>query len=69
MPAASKTQQTLALGLRDHGHYVTLLAHENFKTFVEDYGIRFHPLPGNVEAMLYTPRGLRVLKTPIHARL
>ncbi|HEV2478679.1 MAG TPA: glycosyltransferase [Puia sp.] len=52
----------LALGLLDRGHEVTILAHENFNTFVGDYGIRFHPLPGNVEAMLYTPRGLSTLK-------
>jgi sterol 3beta-glucosyltransferase len=52
----------LALGLLDRGHEVTLLAHENFKTFVEGFGIRFHPLPGSVEAMLYTPRGLKLLQ-------
>ncbi len=51
----------LALGLLDHGHHVTLMAHENFKGFVEDYGIEFHPLPGNVEEMLYTPHARRVL--------
>ena len=53
----------LALGLLDRGHKVTLLAHENFKTFVEGYGICFHPLPGSVEEMLYTPQGLKVLRS------
>lgn len=52
----------LALGLLDRGHEVTLLAHENFQCFVEGYGIPFHPLPGSVEAMLYTPQGLSLLK-------
>lgn len=53
----------LALGLRAKGHEVTLAAPENFKDFVEDYGIRFHSIHGNVDQLLYSPEGLRVLKT------
>ena len=53
----------LALGLLDHGHQVTLLAHENFKTFVEGFGINFHPLPGSIEEMLYSPQGKKVLRS------
>jgi sterol 3beta-glucosyltransferase len=53
----------LALGLLDRGHRVTLMAHENFKDFVEGYGIDYHPLPGDVEAMLYTPRGQKVVRS------
>lgn len=53
----------LAVGLLDRGHRVTLLAHENFKSFVEGYGIDFYPLPGSIEEMLYTPQGRKVLKT------
>jgi sterol 3beta-glucosyltransferase len=52
----------LALGLIDRGHKVTVMAHENFKGFVEGYGPAFHPLPGNVEDMLYTPEGQKVLR-------
>ena len=52
----------LALGLIGRGHRVTVMAHENFKGFVEGYGLAFHPLPGNIEDMLYTPEGQRVLK-------
>jgi UDP:flavonoid glycosyltransferase YjiC (YdhE family) len=53
----------LALGLLDKGHQVTLAAPENFKEFVGLYGIDFHALHGNAEAILYSPEGLRVLKT------
>jgi sterol 3beta-glucosyltransferase len=53
----------LALGLIDRGHCVTLMAHENFKEFVEGYGIDFHPLPGSVEEMLYSPKGRKVLRS------
>jgi sterol 3beta-glucosyltransferase len=53
----------LALGLMNRGHEVTLLAPENFKDFVEDYGVPFYPLHGNSEELLYTPECLRFLKT------
>ena len=53
----------LSLGLMDRGHTVTLLAPENFKDFVIGYGVPFYPLSGNVEELLYSPEGLRVLKT------
>jgi sterol 3beta-glucosyltransferase len=53
----------LALGLLDRGHRVTLMAHENFKAFVEGYQIDFHPLPGSVEEMLYSPKGRKVLRS------
>jgi sterol 3beta-glucosyltransferase len=54
----------LALGLIDRGHRVTLMAHENFKEFVEGYGgIAFHPLPGSIEEMLYSPQGRKVLQS------
>lgn len=53
----------LALGLIDRGHQATLIAHENFKSFVEGYGLDFHPLPGNIEDMLHTHEGARVLRS------
>jgi UDP:flavonoid glycosyltransferase YjiC (YdhE family) len=53
----------LALGLMDRGHRVTLMAHENFQEFVEGYRIDFHPLPGSVEDMLYSPKGRQVLRS------
>jgi sterol 3beta-glucosyltransferase len=52
----------LALGLMERGHEAILMAHENFKDFVEDYSIRFIPLRGNVEAMLQSEEGMRTLR-------
>ena len=53
----------LSLGLKQKGHQVTLLAHENFKSFVESYHINFHPLAGNTEEMVQDPEGLRLLQS------
>ncbi len=53
----------LALGLKDKGHQVTIAAPENFKDFVEDFGIVFHPLYGNAEEMMNSPEGQSVLQT------
>jgi sterol 3beta-glucosyltransferase len=53
----------LALGLMKKGHRVTLLANKNFKTFVEDYGVGFYPLYGNVEEMVSSPQLRAVLKS------
>lgn len=53
----------LALGLMEKGHEVTLCANENFRVFVEGYGVRFFPLYGNIEAMVHSPELLAVLKS------
>jgi UDP:flavonoid glycosyltransferase YjiC (YdhE family) len=53
----------LALGLQERGHTTTLLAHENFKEFVEGYGVDFHPLEGNMEDMLHSAEAQRVLRS------
>jgi sterol 3beta-glucosyltransferase len=53
----------LAMGLMDRGHETTVMAHENFRDFVEGYGIAFLPLEGNVEEMLKSKEGLRVLRS------
>jgi sterol 3beta-glucosyltransferase len=52
----------LALGLKNRGHEVTLMAHENFKEFVEGFGLSFSPLRGNVEEMLQSDEGMQVLR-------
>ncbi len=52
----------LALGLMDRGHEATVMAHENFKEFVEGYGVAFIPLRGNVEEMLQSEEGMQVLR-------
>src|SRR5579862_6111563 len=52
----------LALGLKNRGHEVTLMAHENFKEFVEGFGLSFIPIRGNVEEMLQSDEGMQVLR-------
>jgi len=44
----------LGLGLKGRGHNVTLLAYENFRDFIEGYGLEFLPLSGNIEELLHT---------------
>jgi len=53
----------LSLGLLGKRNRVTLMAHENFRSFVEAYQIDFHPLAGNTEEMLQAPEGLRLLQS------
>ena len=53
----------LALGLTENGHQVTLAAPENFASFVEGFGIAFHPLFGNAEEGMNSPLGQSVLQT------
>ena len=53
----------LALGLEDAGHEATVIAPENFKRLVEGYGARFFPLHGNIEEILHTPAGKKVLQS------
>ncbi len=54
---------SLTLGLMEQGHQVTLFAPENFKLLIEEYGIVFSPLHGNVDDILHSAEGLRVLKS------
>jgi UDP:flavonoid glycosyltransferase YjiC (YdhE family) len=53
----------LSLGLKEKNHRVTLMAHGNFKSFVEGYGIDYRPLAGNTEEMLQAREGLRLLQS------
>lgn len=53
----------LALGLKKNGHEVILAAPENFKDFVEGFGVVFHPLYGDAEAGMNSPEGQSVLQT------
>jgi UDP:flavonoid glycosyltransferase YjiC (YdhE family) len=52
----------LALGLMEKGHEVTLAAPADFKAFVEEYGVSFHPLYGSMQELLYSPEGIQLLK-------
>ena len=53
----------LSLGLLRKGNRVTLMAHENFRSFVQDHGIDFHPLAGSTEEILQSPEAVRHLQT------
>lgn len=53
----------MALGLLEKGHEVTLAAPSNFRTFVEGYGVKFHPLAIDVEAMMAGEEGKEMMKT------
>jgi len=53
----------LALGLMDKGHNVTLSATEDFKDFVEGFGVAFQPLWGNAETMMNSKEGQSILQT------
>ncbi len=53
----------LALGLMDKGHKVTLSATEDFKEFVEGFGVAFQPLWGNAETMMNSNEGQSILQT------
>lgn len=53
----------LALGLIDKGHKVTISATEDFKDFVEGFGVPFQPLYGNAETMMNSTEGQSILKS------
>ncbi len=53
----------LALGLMDKGHKVTISATEDFKNFVEGFGVKFEPLWGNAETMMNSKEGQSILQT------
>lgn len=53
----------LALGLMDKGHQVTLCATEDFKDFVEGFGVNFQSLWGNAETMMNSVEGQSILQT------
>ncbi|HPI12223.1 MAG TPA: glycosyltransferase [Catalimonadaceae bacterium] len=53
----------LALGLMEKGHKVILSATEDFKDFVEGFGVKFEPLWGNAETMMNSKEGQRILQT------
>ena len=53
----------LALGLMDKEHQVTLSATEDFKDFVEGFGVAFQPLWGNAETMMNSKEGQSILQT------
>jgi len=59
----------LAVGLINNGHNVILAAPENFKKTIEDYGIAFHPIVGNVEELLDSEKGQKIVATGQNLKL
>jgi sterol 3beta-glucosyltransferase len=53
----------LALELKARGHEVSIASTEDFKAFVEDYGIEFQALYGNAESMMNGHEGQAILKS------
>jgi len=52
----------LALGLMQKGHDVTIVASENFRDFVEGFGVQFMPVTGNSEQIINSPVALKLLE-------
>lgn len=53
----------LGAGLQAAGHSVTLCTHENFRPFIESYGVTFMPLAGDIRAILESEEGKTLLAT------
>ena len=51
----------LALGLQAAGHRVTINTHVTFRTFVENHGIAFAPLAGDIRAILQGEAGRQLM--------
>jgi UDP:flavonoid glycosyltransferase YjiC (YdhE family) len=51
----------LALALRERGHVVTIVTNENFRAFVEGFGLAFLPITGDTEKLINSPEALQLL--------
>jgi len=52
----------LALAMMEKGHDVTIVAPENFRSFVEGFGIQYRPVTGNSEQIINSPAALKLLE-------
>jgi sterol 3beta-glucosyltransferase len=52
----------LALVLMDRGHEVTVVAPENFREFVEGFGVSYWPVTGDTERQINSPTALKILE-------
>ena len=52
----------LGLALMGKGHDVTIIASENFREFVEGFGVSYLPVAGNTESLLNSPEALKLLE-------
>jgi sterol 3beta-glucosyltransferase len=60
---------SLALGLIEKGHKVSIAATEDFRELVEGYHVPFQPLFGNAETMMNSPEGKAILQSENPIRL
>jgi sterol 3beta-glucosyltransferase len=52
----------LGKGLKDAGHFVRLITHENFEALVSSYGLEFFPVKGDVQEFLKTEEMRQLLE-------
>lgn len=52
----------LALALMGNGHAVTIVTNENFKAFVEGFGVSYLPITGDTERIINSPEALKLLE-------
>jgi sterol 3beta-glucosyltransferase len=52
----------LALALMEKGHEVTVVAPENFREFVEGFGVSYWPVTGDTEHLINSPTALKILE-------
>ncbi len=52
----------LALALKERGHTVTLITNENFRAFVEGFGVSYLPITGDTERIINSPEALKLLE-------
>ncbi len=52
----------LALALKEKGHEATIIASENFREFVEGFGLPFIPIAGDTERLINSPQALKLLE-------
>ena len=52
----------LALALMERGHAATIITNENFKAFVEGFGVSYLPITGDTERIINSPEALTLLE-------
>ncbi len=52
----------LALALMERGHTATIVTNENFRAFVEGFGVSYLPITADTEKLINSPEALRLLE-------
>jgi sterol 3beta-glucosyltransferase len=52
----------LALALMERGHTVAIVTNENFREFVEGFGVPYLPITGDTEKIINSPEALKLLE-------